>query len=93
MDGVERKNSVINRDSKVFFINLVSSKVENSGQKIEFFKIKDIVREVKKTCSYDESEVVVITGILKYGKDKKSLEIDKTVIKDLQKLLGGKDEK
>ena len=93
VDGVERKNSVINRDSKVFFINLVSSKVENSGQKIEFFKIKDIVREVKKTCSYDESEVVVITGILKYEKDKKSLEIDKTVIKDLQKLLGGKDEK
>lgn len=93
LNGANNKKSLVNKTNKLFFINLISSSVKNSGQKIEFFKIKDIVEEIKKTCPYEECEVVVVSGILKYGQDKKSLEIDNTVIIELQRLLGGKDEK
>lgn len=92
IESVARKEKLINKENKLFYINLISPNLENLGQRIFCWKIKDIVGETKKTCSYKESEVVTVSGLIKYCEDRKSLELDTYVIKELKKMLGGKDE-
>lgn len=93
VEKTTEKSSLITIKNKLFFINLISSSIANLSQKISFYKIKDIVEEIKLTCSYDESEIVIVSGILKYSEDKKSLDLDTSVIKELQRLLEVENEK
>lgn len=92
IESVVRKEKLISKENKLFYINLISPNLENLGQRIFCWKIKDIVEETKKTCSYEESEVVAVSGLIKYGEDRKSLELDNYVIGELKKILGGKNE-
>lgn len=92
IESVIKKENLINKENKLFYINLISPNLENLGQRIFYWKIKDIVKEPKKTCSYEESEVVTVSGVIKYTEDRKSLELDTYVIDELKKMLGGKDE-
>lgn len=92
IESVVRKEKLISKENKLFYINLISPNLENLGQRIFCWKIKDIEEETKKTCSYEESEVVTVSGLIKYSEDRKSLELDTYVIKEIKKMLGGKDE-
>lgn len=91
-DTIERKKRFISSKSKLFFINLINSNVENIGKSISFYKIEDILKENEKTCNYLESEIVIISGVLRYKEDRKTLEINQGIIKKLKQMLGDENE-
>ena len=55
-------------------------------------KIEDILKENEKTCNYLESEIVIISGVLRYKEDRKTLEINQGIIKKLKQMLGDENE-
>ncbi len=88
--AIDRKQRFINNKNKLFFINLISSNTEKSGRSIDFYKFEDIFKE--KTCNYNESEIVIVSGILRYKEDRKTLEINHGIVKKLKKILGERNE-
>ena len=88
--ATDRKQRFINNKNKLFFINLISSNTEKPGRSIDFYKIEDILKE--KTCNYNESEIVIVSGILRYKEDRKTLEINHGIVKKLKKMLGEENE-
>lgn len=88
--AIDRKQRFINNKNKLFFINLISSNTEKSGRSIAFYKIEDILKE--KICNYDESEIIIVSGILRYKEDRETLEINHGIVKKLKKMLGERNE-
>ena len=88
--AIDKKQRFINNKNKLFFINLISSNTEKPGRSIDFYKFEDILKE--KTCNYNESEIVIVSGILRYKEDRKTLEINHGIVKKLKKMLGEENE-
>ena len=89
---INRKRRFINNKNKLFFINMISSNLEKTSKSIAFYKVEDILNEKEKTCNYDESEIIIVSGILRYKEDRKTLEINYGIVKKLKKMLGEENE-
>ena len=90
--AIDRKQRFINNKNKLFFINLISSNTEKPGRSIDFYKFEDILKEKEKTCNYDESEIIIVSGILRYKENRETLEINHGIVKKLKKMLGERNE-
>lgn len=89
-DSVLRKEELINSKNKLFIINLIAEKGDSKA--LYCYKISDLFNDINKICDYNESEVVIINGVLRYKDNKSILEINENLLRKLQKILGGNDE-
>lgn len=89
-NSVLRKEALINSRNKLFIINLISGK--RRSKSMACYKVSEILKNKKQVCPYEESEVIIINGVLKYKNDGKTLEINHILMRKLQKLLGGNNE-
>lgn len=91
-EKLEYKRSLINKENKLFIINLIDKKISGTNPTIYYYKIDKVLDGSLDTCYYEESEVVIVTGILKYQENNEDLEINEIVLKKLKMMLGGLDE-
>lgn len=89
--SVTRKRELINTKNKLFVINLIAGKRESKA--LGCFKIEELINGKNQVHPYENSEVVIINGILRYKKDGTGLEINNNLVKKLQKMLGECDER
>ena len=85
-----QKKRYIDSNKKLFIINLISNKLKIASRDIAFYRLGDIFNESYETCGYKESEVVVVSGILRYKENGEKLEINEPLIGELRNMLGGK---
>lgn len=81
------KKSLINNQNKLFIINLISNKIKGKNKDIAFYKKTNIIEEIDEVCSYEESEVVIIAGVLRYKEDGETLEINENLMRVLKNML------
>ncbi|MGL5902565.1 MAG: hypothetical protein ACRCZO_07740, partial [Cetobacterium sp.] len=86
-DKLIQKRRYISSDKKLFIVNLISNKSKVLNRDIAFYKIQDIYNESYKTCEYEESEVVLISGVLRYRENSEKLEINEILVNELKKML------
>ena len=86
-EKVIQKRRYISSDKKLFIVNLISNKSKVLNRDIAFYKIQNIYNESYKTCKYEESEVVLISGVLRYRENSEELEINEVLVNDLKKML------
>lgn len=86
-DKVIQKRRYISSDKKLFIVNLISNKSKVLNRDIAFYKIQNIYNESYKTCKYEESEIVLISGVLRYRENSEELEINEVLVNDLKKML------
>ncbi|MGL5356440.1 MAG: hypothetical protein ACRDAQ_07855 [Cetobacterium sp.] len=87
IDKVIQKRKYITSDKKLFIINLISNKLKESNTDIAFYKLQDIYNENYKTCEYEECELVVVSGILRYRENNEKLEINESLMRELKNML------
>uniref|UniRef100_UPI002617D1B6 hypothetical protein n=1 Tax=Fusobacterium sp. TaxID=68766 RepID=UPI002617D1B6 len=88
-ERINYKKSYLNSKRKLFIINLIGNNNEFLGNELGFYKYEDIIGKKEKTCKYIESEVVIVSGVLRYKEDRKSLEINKNLMSTLKDMLEG----
>lgn len=82
------KRKLITNKNKLFIINLIDKKVSGTNSSIYFYKLEKILDKSLDVCNYEESEVVIITGVLRYQEKEENLEINEFILKKLKKMLG-----
>lgn len=81
------KQKLVNSKNKLFIINLIDKIVHGNNPSIYFYQLDKILNKSLETCNYKDSEVVIISGILRFKDDKKTLEINEVVLKNLKEML------
>lgn len=81
------KQKLINNKNKLFIINLIDKIIHGNNPSIYLYQLDKILNKSLETCTYEESEVVIISGILRFKDDKKTLEINEVILKNLKEML------
>lgn len=92
-DKINRAKKFFNKENKLFIVNLIDKKTKEYNKSIYFYNLQSIQKKDKnlEEYSYQDSEVIIVTGVLRYNKNDE-LEVNTRVLEKIKIMLEGKDE-